>query len=155
MRRLVCACVVRKPAKTGFLASRPISCMVLSECVWCADLFVGQRFCSILRRVVWTSGRGSCWRRLCSLGWGFVHVLLLLGGALWCLFLMIGRLILLMLLTLHPDVWAMFWALKVYILAQWWVGCALRGSSLVGLMPVVPGLRFGVLYLSLLHISLL
>ena len=24
MRRLVCACVVRKPPKTGFLASRPI-----------------------------------------------------------------------------------------------------------------------------------
>ena len=25
MRRLVCACVVRKPPKTGFLATRPIS----------------------------------------------------------------------------------------------------------------------------------
>ena len=26
MRRLVCACVVRKPPKTGFLASTPILC---------------------------------------------------------------------------------------------------------------------------------
>ena len=30
MRRLVCACVVRKPPKTGFLASRPMYvCMIV------------------------------------------------------------------------------------------------------------------------------
>ena len=31
MRRLVCACVVRKPPKTGFLASRPYVTLLFSQ----------------------------------------------------------------------------------------------------------------------------
>ena len=34
MRRLVCACVVRKPPNTGFLTLRPISCNAI---FWSAD----------------------------------------------------------------------------------------------------------------------
>ena len=38
---------------------------------------------------------------------------------LWCLFLVISRLILLMLLTLHPDIWTIFKILIMFILKIW------------------------------------
>ena len=60
MRRLVCACVVRKPPKTGFLALRPI-CV---NCVLCLSCF---RVCSLL----------PC-GHLKGKGWP-------LGSCLWCL----------------------------------------------------------------------
>ena len=45
--------------------------------------------------------------------------LLFMGETLWCLFPMISRLILLMLLTLHPNIWMIFKTLKTRILAIW------------------------------------
>ena len=50
--------------------------MVVSGCIWCADLFVGQHFCSFWHQAVWVDGWDSCWRWLCSPGCGFVPVLL-------------------------------------------------------------------------------
>ena len=55
---------------------------------------------------------------------------------------MISRLILLILLTLHLDIWTIFETLIVFVLAIWWVSCALRGSSLVGLVPLILRPRF-------------
>ena len=40
MRRLVCACVVRKPPKTGFLASRPISSFLFLSLSFFLSFFV-------------------------------------------------------------------------------------------------------------------
>ena len=54
-----------------------------------------------------------------------------------------GLLILLKLLTLHPDVWTIFRTLVMFVLAVWWVGCDLRGSSMVGLVPLAPEPGFG------------
>ena len=48
MRRLVCACVVRNPPKTGFLASRPISKAVMLVAVILSILFIRILECPVI-----------------------------------------------------------------------------------------------------------
>ena len=53
MRRLVCACVVREPPKTGFLAQRPISSVLHISTFYdiiCVALFIPRHFekCGVL-----------------------------------------------------------------------------------------------------------
>ena len=51
MPRLVCACVVRKPLKTGFLASRPISIGMMPFTANEA-LLIDRKFFGLIRFVV-------------------------------------------------------------------------------------------------------
>ena len=65
--------------------------------------FFGQRFYSIWHQAVWTGSWDSYGHLLCSPGCRFFPVLF--GVELYDVFLMISMVMLLMLLTLHPDIW--------------------------------------------------
>ena len=80
--------------------------MVVSGCVWCAYLFVGQHFCSIWHQAVWAVVGvpvGTDWASLVADLFLFCYERDFVMS-----FLMIGRLMLLMRLTLHPDIWTIF-----------------------------------------------
>ena len=61
---------------------------------------------------------GFLWA-LIVLPWLQIYSCYVMRGTLWCLFLMISRLMLLMHLTLLPHVWTMFWTLLMFVLAVW------------------------------------
>ena len=63
--------------------------------------------------------------------------------------LMRSKLMLLMLLTLHPDIWTIFQTLIMCILTIWQVEYTIQGSNLIQLIPPDTKAAFSDLHLSI------